>query len=163
MKLSQRELAGLSPFARARLQIIEEAQQKKGHARCLESQSAWGHLHASWWRRDFLVVALVAVFNASRAEYHEIISLYCDDELWARRATKANRESIGWILALKHLADLTGAPLLEAAKIVSGSYAESKLGYNAPFKNQFNILKKLWLSMTKYCNESDADKMDLIK
>lgn len=165
-EILRKKYAKLTPFEIASMRIIESVGQRRdAEMVALEGKNAWNELHVSWWERDFITLASIAVFNSARAEYYAALSVNHDSEDWTKVTIEASNQSISWIKALKELADYTKAPLMETAKMISGSYPERKLkeAYEGlRYKKQYDILRRLWEELTKYCNVSDEHRRNIM-
>ena len=161
----RREYGKLTPFEREAL-IIKESVGKRREAEvdCLAARSMYEALWMTEWSKDFITVAAVALIHSLWADKLAWQALTCQTEAQAERADSLFEQgrlvSIGWLRALERLEQDTGAPLLDAVKMLGTSYAAIELeryeGKEVDCSIQYGALRNLWAVITKEVNTADS-------
>ena len=165
----------LTPFERAGM-IVQEAvgRQREAEIDALAPEDIYGALWATVWEKTFFTVAAFAMFKACLCEKLFLQVAYIaenreaegrEDAQYVEEVCKLMEAAAGWIVALKQLANETGAPLMEAGKILDKEYAEKMLTYAKKFPPEYSkqlaLLRQVWNAAAKYSNSEDADRAAL--
>lgn len=165
----------LTPFERAGM-IIQEAvgRQREAEIDALAPEDIYDCLWTTAWEKAFFTVAAFAMFKACLCEKLFLQFAYIADAREAEgREDAPEVEQVcqfmeagaGWIMALKTIADETGAPLMQASRLLDKDYAERMLDYANKFtpdySKQLALLRQVWNAEAKYSNSEDADRAAL--
>ncbi len=131
----------------------------------------YGALWTTVWEKAFFAEAAYAMFKACYCERFFLHVEHIADDWKADGKENALKPedvcrlmeaAAGWIAALQALAEETGAPLLEAAKLLDKDYADSLLAYAQKCQidntRQLDALRKVWNAAAKYPNSEDAGR-----
>ena len=158
----------LTPFERASLITAEAVgQQRDGEVEALAAPTLFDSLWVTEWNFTFFAVATYAMFKAVYAEKLSLLA-YVHSEQKSPDApapvgmVECMDAAGGWIAALKRLADQTGAPLMEAGKLLDSEYAARLLDYaekeGLDGARQYEVLCQLWEASTRTVNREDEDR-----
>ncbi len=168
----RRDYDKLTPFERAGM-IVQEAvgRQREAEIDALVPDTLYCTLWTTAWEKAFLAVAAYAMFRACYSEKLFLQVAYFADAKGADATMEAPKPeyvcrimdaAAGWIAALQCLAKETGAPLLEASKLLDHDYADNLLAYAQKCQidntKQLAALRKVWNAAAKYPNSEDAGR-----
>ena len=165
----------LTPFERAALTIKEATgRQREAEIDALAPDSMYECLWLTVWEKAFFTVAAFAMFKACLCEKLFMQAAYIaegreaegrEDAPAAEDVCRLLEAAAGWIVALKDLAEETGAPLLDAGKMLDKEYADNMLAYAAKYpvdySRQRTLLRQIWNAVAKHPNSEDADRAPL--
>lgn len=164
----RRHYYGLTPFERAAM-LMQEAVGKKREAEvdALAPRDLWGSFWLSHWNDTFYTVASLAMFRSAYCGRLAGLVRACqrDGENSTAKAWELELIAVGWIRALRRLAEKTGAPLLDACKILDEHYAGDMLEimkeHEVDDSKQYESLLEIWRIQTSQVNTSDKHHADM--
>ena len=149
----------LTPFERAALTIKEATgRQRESEIAALAPNTIADGYQLTEWQLTFLTVASYAMFRASDTEKSFFAYAYLAEHGGREvppldKAGEVRDSAAGWLAALKRLADDTGAPLIETAKLLDREFPDKMLAYAEKWHidggEQYEILRRLWLAYDK--------------
>lgn len=113
------------------------------------------------WNYDFFATAAVAMFRSAQYAYIGVIGLHhARDEKELLLALETAQSGAAWIRALSLLADATGAPLMECARMIGSEWVHRQMedSENCDCRREYESLRILWQGLTDGCNERDAHR-----
>lgn len=144
----------LTPFERASLYIHEAVgRQRESEVEALRALTTIDRIKTTLWRDAFYILASFAMYKAQLAiTAYLLLSLTLQEEHELTESIKLYDTALGWIKALQRLEKETGAPFIEATKLLDPTFAEQILHKedcnDTDDIQQYKILEQIWRTLS---------------
>lgn len=144
----------LTPFERAGLCIHEAlGRQRESEVEALRAPTTLGKIQTTLWGDAFYIVASFAMYKAQSAiSSYLLLASFLTKEDELAKSVKLYDTAYGWLNALRRLEEETGAPFIDATKLLDPTFAEQILHReycnHIDDTQQYEILEQIWRSLS---------------